>query len=115
MTKEKAKKEHLKAKLRDKLNKNEDFLQSLLSKSENGKLTFNLDETDIIVNEMLDSVIELTDEFGELALQGFGNYKAVRREQRKGRNPATNQEILIPAKRVPKFKPGKQFSDVIAK
>lgn len=115
MTKEKAKKEHLGVKLQDKLNKNEDFLQSLLSKSENGKLTFNLKETDVIVNEVLDSIIELTDEFDELALHGFGIFKAVRREQRKGRNPQTGKEILIKAKRVPKFEPKKVFKDVIAK
>lgn len=111
----KAKKDELKLAVQELVNGNEDLIQSIISKSENGKLKFNQDESGAFVEAVLDSIIKLTDEHGELVLQNFGTFKAVRREQRKGRNPQSGQEILIPAKRVAKFKPGKQFSEIVAK
>ena len=46
-------------------------------------------------------------------LIGFGTFKAVERAARKGRNPATNEEITIPAARLPKFVPGAAFKDAV--
>lgn len=110
----KAKKDELKLAVQELVNENENLIQSIVSKSENGKLKFNQDESGAFVEAVLDSIIELTDEYGELELRNFGTFKAVRREQRKGRNPLTQEEILIPAKRVTKFKPGKKFSEIVA-
>ena len=39
-------------------------------------------------------------------LAGFGSFRSVVRAGRKGRNPATGEEIDIASKRYPKFKPG---------
>ena len=43
----------------------------------------------------------------KVTLVGFGTFEVVERKARRGRNPQTGQTIQIPAKRVPKFKPGK--------
>ena len=51
----------------------------------------------------------------KVALVGFGTFGAVMRKARKGINPKTKQVIKIAAKRVVKFKPGKQLSKLIAK
>lgn len=48
-------------------------------------------------------------------LIGFGTFKAVERAARKGRNPATNEEITIPAARLPKFVAGAAFKDAVKK
>ena len=48
-------------------------------------------------------------------LIGFGTFKAVERAARKGRNPSTNEEITIPATRLPKFVPGAAFKDAVKK
>ena len=45
----------------------------------------------------------------------FGTFKAVERAARKGRNPSTNEEITIPATRLPKFVPGAAFKDAVKK
>ncbi len=46
-------------------------------------------------------------------LPGIGKLVLVNRKARKGRNPATGQEIQIPAKRVVKFRVAKAAKDAI--
>lgn len=46
-------------------------------------------------------------------LPGLGKLVLVNRKARKGRNPATGQEIMIPAKRVVKFRVAKAAKDAI--
>lgn len=42
----------------------------------------------------------------KVALVGFGTFSVTERAARKGVNPATKEEITIPAKKVVKFKAG---------
>jgi len=42
----------------------------------------------------------------KVSLVGFGTFNVTRRDARQGRNPVTGNTILIPAKKVVKFKPG---------
>lgn len=46
-------------------------------------------------------------------LSGFGNFEVKKRAGRKGRNPKTGQEVLIPPSAVPSFKPGKALKEKI--
>ncbi|MDR2971286.1 MAG: HU family DNA-binding protein [Bacteroidales bacterium] len=46
----------------------------------------------------------------KLALIGFGTFSIVNRPARKGRNPRTKKELMIPAKKVVKFKAGAELS-----
>lgn len=46
----------------------------------------------------------------KVTLVGFGTYSVSKRSARIGRNPRTGKEIKIPAKKVVKFKAGKEFS-----
>ena len=46
----------------------------------------------------------------KVTLVGFGTYSVTKRAARMGRNPQTGKEIKIPAKKVVKFKAGKEFS-----
>ncbi len=48
-----------------------------------------------------------------VTLVGFGTFKVNKRKARKGRNPATGEEIKIKAKRVPKFVAGKSLKDAV--
>ncbi|MDD2572451.1 MAG: HU family DNA-binding protein, partial [Eubacteriales bacterium] len=40
-------------------------------------------------------------------LVGFGTFEVRHRAARKGRNPSTKEEIMIPAAKAPAFKAGK--------
>ena len=47
---------------------------------------------------------------GKVTLVGFGTFSVSARAKRKGRNPRTGKEITIKAKKVAKFKAGKELS-----
>ena len=61
------------------------------------------------VNATLDAIAGAIKSEGKVALLGFGTFSVSERAERKGINPATKQEITIPAKKVVKFKAGAQL------
>jgi DNA-binding protein HU-beta len=50
---------------------------------------------------------------GKLVLVGFGTFSVVKRKAREGRNPQTGKAIKIPAKKVVKFKAGKDLASKV--
>ncbi len=48
-----------------------------------------------------------------VTLVGFGTFSVSKRKARIGRNPQTGAELQIPAKKVAKFKAGKDLSDSV--
>lgn len=48
----------------------------------------------------------------EVKIVGFGTFSRGVRKSRTGRNPKTGTKLIIPAAKVPKFKPGKDFRDM---
>ena len=51
----------------------------------------------------------------DVALVGFGTFKAAKRAARSGRNPQTGKELKIAATTVPKFTAGATFKAAVAK
>ena len=52
---------------------------------------------------------------GAVAITGFGNFEVRKRAARDGRNPQTGATIKIKASKVPAFRPGKGFKDLVNK
>lgn len=50
----------------------------------------------------------------DVRLVGFGTFSVAERKATEGRNPRTGEKMQIPAKSVPKFKPGKELKETIA-
>jgi DNA-binding protein HU-beta len=50
---------------------------------------------------------------GKVTLVGFGTFSVRERRARKGRNPQTGKEMMLRAKKVPKFSPGKALKSAI--
>ena len=50
---------------------------------------------------------------GKIVFPGFLTIEVVDKPARKGRNPATGQELDIPAKKSVKIKVGKEFADKV--
>ena len=48
-----------------------------------------------------------------VSLTGFGTFVIMKRKSRVGVNPATGKKMQIPAKNVPKFKPGKALKSLV--
>lgn len=64
---------------------------------------------EIIVNTVFDSIVESLRVGTKIELRGFGSFRLRSRGARMGRNPKTGELVLVPAKRVPYFKPGKEL------
>jgi len=61
-------------------------------------------------------VVEETVEKGDkVQLVGFGTFERVDRAERKGHNPRTKEDIIIPASKSVKFKVGKAFKNRVNK
>ncbi len=48
----------------------------------------------------------------KISLVGFGTFSVSKRAERKGRNPQTKEEMMIPAKNVVKFKAGSELGNL---
>lgn len=48
-----------------------------------------------------------------VTLVGFGTFYVGERAERKGRNPKTKEELIIPASKTPKFRAGKALKDAL--
>ena len=60
-----------------------------------------------VVQRCLDRIIEIIVTQGRLELRNFGVFEIRQRVARKARNPRTNEEVHVPAKRVIAFQAGK--------
>ena len=70
-------------------------------------------EAQAAVDCVFSSIINALKNKDTVTLVGFGTFKVQKREARKGRNPATGEEIQIKAKNVPKFTPGKALKEAV--
>lgn len=65
------------------------------------------------VDAVLSTISEAMAAGDKVTLIGFGTFEVRERKERKGVNPATKEEIIIPAAKVPTFKAGKALRDQI--
>jgi len=62
----------------------------------------------------IESVLRALKSGKQVVLTGFGTFKVIKRKSRVGVNPSTGQRMQIPAKKVPKFTPGKKFKEHVS-
>jgi DNA-binding protein HU-beta len=65
------------------------------------------------MTSLSDLAVRETKKNGMFVIPGIGRLVRVERKARMGRNPATGQEIKIPAKKVVKFRVAKAVKDAI--
>jgi len=69
----------------------------------------SLQEVDKIVDIVFDSIGGRLADGGRVELRGFGAFTTRARQGRTGRNPRTGSAVVVPPKKVPHFKPGKEM------
>jgi len=74
-----------------------------LSKAQAGK----------VLDSVLNTVVKSLKKGDKVTLVGFGTFAVAKRAARTGRNPQTGATIKIPAKKVVKFKAGKEFASAV--
>lgn len=65
------------------------------------------------LDAFVDTVSDTLKKGDKVILIGFGTFETRKREARKGRNPQTKEEIMIPASTAPVFKAGKKLKDAV--
>jgi DNA-binding protein HU-beta len=66
-----------------------------------------------VIDAALEIISKAVAKGDEVKLVGFGTFSMTSRRSRTGRNPKTGTKLVIPAAKVPKFKPGKDFRDLV--
>ena len=67
------------------------------------------------LNDTIDTIIKAVAEGDKIQLTGFGTFEQRQRNARTGCDPRTGNTIEIPASKVPAFKAGKGFKDIVNK
>jgi DNA-binding protein HU-beta len=67
-----------------------------------------------VLNSFTNTVVSTLKKGENVTLVGFGTFSVSQRSARNGRNPQTGEVIKIKARKLPKFKAGKDFATKIA-
>lgn len=75
----------------------------------NGNL--NKREAELIVNTIFDSIGDELVQGGRVEIRGFGSFTIRQRDAREARNPKSGEVVMIPEKKTPFFKTGKELRE----
>lgn len=68
-------------------------------------------DADYAVKTILDAMTDALVTGQRIEIRGFGSFALNRRPPRIGRNPKSGDKVMVPEKRVPHFKPGKELRE----
>lgn len=85
-----------------------ELIGAVASKSE-----MNKKDVEKVINAFTNVVADTLVDGDKVSIIGFGTFEVVERAERQGRNPATNEPMLIKASKSPKFKAGKALKDAV--
>lgn len=68
-------------------------------------------QADEVVQVVLESIIAALHRAEKVELRGFGSFRIRQRGERTGRNPKTGEQVHVPPKKIPYFKPGKHLRE----
>lgn len=74
------------------------------------KANVNINIAKKCLNAFIETVKETARKKEEIRIVGFGRFAIVEKKERKGKNPKTGEEIIIPAKKIVKFYPSKDLN-----
>src|SRR5882724_2988162 len=72
-------------------------------------------DTEFAVKTILDAMSDALARGHRIEIRGFGSFSINRRPPRIGRNPRSGEQVIIPEKLVPHFKPGKALREAVDK
>ena len=65
------------------------------------------------VKALQDAIVDALVQGQRIEIRGFGSFSIHHRTARTGRNPRSGESVLVPAKRLPHFKPGKALREAV--
>lgn len=67
-----------------------------------------------VLDAIIDAVVKTVKQGDSVTLTNFGTFLSVHRGATTKRNPKTGEPVKVKEKNVPRFRPGKQFREVVA-
>ena len=80
-----------------------------------GKTGLTRTDVAVVVDIFLEVVKKSLEDGNNIEIRGFGTFKIKQRKARKARNPRTGEEVPVPDRKVPVFKPSNEFKALITK
>ncbi len=81
-----------------------DFVEVIIK-----RVNLNKQEAGQVFESILSAMRQALKEGKRIELRGLGTFGVRTRRPRMGRNPRTGEKVSVPSKKVPFFKPGKEF------
>lgn len=72
-----------------------------------------LKDAEFAVRTILEAMARTLSEGHRIEIRGFGSFALSHRPPRIGRNPKSGEKVMVPGKRVPHFKPGKELREKV--
>lgn len=70
-------------------------------------------DAELAVRTILDALSEALENSHRVEIRGFGSFSVSHRPARIGRNPRSGEQVMVPEKRMPHFKPGKTLREQV--
>jgi integration host factor subunit beta len=77
------------------------------------KVDLNKQQAEEVINIFTNSIIEALAKGDKVEIRGFGSFRVRHRAAKEGRNPKTGEKVHVPNKKVPFFKTGKDFREMV--
>ena len=77
------------------------------------KVELSKKEVERILETIIGSVQTALKAGEKVSLTGLGTFVVKEKKARMARNPKTGEQVQVPAKKSPKFKPGKELKEII--
>ena len=77
------------------------------------KLGFSKNFSSLIIDNFFEFFLSEMEKFNNIKISSFGTFKVSQKKERIGRNPLTNVEAKITARKVVKFRPSIQITKKI--
>jgi integration host factor subunit beta len=68
-------------------------------------------DAEFAVRTILEAMARTLVDGHRIEIRGFGSFALSHRPPRVGRNPKSGEKVMVPGKRVPHFKPGKELRE----
>ena len=66
------------------------------------------------VKALQDAIVDALVQGQRIEIRGFGSFSIHHRPERPGRHPRSGESVLVPAQRLPHFKPAKALREAVA-
>ena len=87
--------------------------KQILRKYVSDKTGITINEADIAIDVVIEGIITQLLEKQKSVVQNFGTFYVKQVQQRTARNPKTGETVIVPTKKVVRFKPANKLKDSV--